>query len=602
MTRVSRVVFGLLVAASFGAFFAAQQLKSSPSVVQLFQLGWPVFSPNGDGRKDLQRIHFRLKRADTVDVAVLDTGGDVVKELGTGIALARYRTTAPGTLTWDGTTSAGKPASDGTYRVRITLRHEGRSVVMQRAFGVDRTPPAPRVLSIGPTRERHKGPELLPHANGAPARIRFSAPAHSGRLLIFRTAPGPVRRVRAITIPEAATTMRWSGIAHDGRPAAAGTYLAVLEVRDIAGNIGTSVPLGPGGLPVVAYGLRAPGNGGMEIRDLAVQPPLGPVKPGARVALAVDARGKPYTWSARRIGAAVSRRGSKRGPFVNLKVPSRSAGLFLFTARRAGHEASAPFLVSAPVRRPVLVVAPLMTWQGRNALDDDGDGFPNVLARGQRSRLARVLATPLPQGFAAHEAPLFSWLDRAGHLYDATTDAALALSAGPGLAGHRGVLLAGDTVWLPAPLQRRLLRFVRAGGTLVSMGTGSLRSTVRLTQHLRMDRPTPAAKTDLFGSELAPLRRLAKPVDLTNSNDRAGLFSGTEGLFHGFSLIEELRSPGTSPLTATAVTPDGSIAIEALKVGRGRVVRFGLPQLAARLGTDVDVQALMERTWQLLSR
>ena len=82
MTRLARVVFAVLVVASFGAFFAAQELKSSPSVVQRFTLRWPVISPNHDGRNDEQRVRFRLKRADTVDVAVLDTRGDVVAELG----------------------------------------------------------------------------------------------------------------------------------------------------------------------------------------------------------------------------------------------------------------------------------------------------------------------------------------------------------------------------------------------------------------------------------------------------------------------------------------------------------------------------------------
>ena len=60
--------------------------------------------------------------------------------------------------------------------------------------------------------------------------------------------------------------------------------------------------------------------------------------------------------------------------------------------------------------------------------------------------------------------------------------------------------------------------------------------------------------------------------------------------------------PSPSPQTATAVTPDGRVVIVALKVGRGRVIRFGLPQLPSRLRTDTDIQALMERTWQLLSR
>ena len=604
MTRLARIVFALLVVASGGAFFAAQHLKSAPSVVQRFQLGRPVISPNRDGRNDRQRVRFRLKRSDTVDVAVLDATGDVVAELGSGIRMRPYRSITPG-LVWDGRDRDGHPVPDGTYRVRITLRDEGRSVVMQQAFRVDRTPPRPVVTAIGPTRERRRGPELLPHPGGGPAEIHLAAPARHGRVLLFRTDPGHEALVRSIVLREGATRASWGGTDDAGRRVAAGTYLAVAEVRDVAGNIGTSVPLTRAGLPHRPYGSVAPGHAGITVRDLAVVPPLAPARSGGRVRLFVDARGRPYTWTARRIGSAPSRRGRRTGPLVSLKVPGRSAGLFVFTATRDGHRASAPFLLGrSGVPRPVLVVAPLMTWQGRNPLDDDGDGFPNLLDAGQPVRLGRVLATPLPAGLAATTGPLFAWLDRRGHFYDATTDVALAAgtAGAPRLAGHRGVLLAGDARWLPDGLQRRLLRFVQDGGTLVSLGTGSLRRSARLTPRLRLDRPTPPADVDLFGSRIGPLQRLAEPVDLTNSKDRIGLFDGTEGLFRGFSAIEETLGSGTRPQTATAVTPDGRVVIVALRVGRGRVIRFGTPQLAARLGADTEIQALMERTWQLLSR
>ena len=79
MTRAAQVVFAVLVLAAFGAFFAAQELKTSPSVVQRFMLKYPVISPNGDGRLDRQRVTFRLKRADTVDVAIVDDRGEAVR-------------------------------------------------------------------------------------------------------------------------------------------------------------------------------------------------------------------------------------------------------------------------------------------------------------------------------------------------------------------------------------------------------------------------------------------------------------------------------------------------------------------------------------------
>ena len=151
----------MLVASAFAAFFVAQQLKSSPSVVQSFKVKYPVISPNGDGRLDRQRVTFRLKRADTVDVAVVNDQGDVVRELASGKHLDAYRQLLP-SLAWDGTDASGRPAPDGVYRIRITLRGEGRSVIVPRAFRVDRTAPAPRILSIGPDPRARAGAAAAP--------------------------------------------------------------------------------------------------------------------------------------------------------------------------------------------------------------------------------------------------------------------------------------------------------------------------------------------------------------------------------------------------------------------------------------------------------
>jgi hypothetical protein len=166
VTRLAQVVFGVLVVCAFAAFFVAQQLKSSPSVVQAFKVKYPVVSPNGDGRLDRQRVTFRLKRADTVDVAIVDEQGDEVRELASGRRLEAYRQLLP-SLAWDGLDDDGNPVADGAYRVRVTLRGEGRSVIVPKSFRVDRTPPAPRILSIGP--DAGRGPELLPHPDGPPA-------------------------------------------------------------------------------------------------------------------------------------------------------------------------------------------------------------------------------------------------------------------------------------------------------------------------------------------------------------------------------------------------------------------------------------------------
>ncbi len=397
MTRLAQVVFGVLVASAFAAFFVAQQLKSSPSVVQSFKVKYPVVSPNGDGRLDRQRVTFRLKRADTVDVAVVNDQGDVVRELASGKHLDAYRQLLP-SLAWDGTDASGRPAPDGLYRIRITLRGEGRSVIVPRAFRVDRTAPAPRILSIGPDPQR--GPELLPHPGGAPARIRLSAPSRSGVLRIFRMWPGAPQPLTTIAIPDGATTVNWAGTDGRGHPAPPAPYLVVAEVRDKAGNIGTSVPLTARGLPALAYGRPLPGHGGITVRRVAVQPPLIAARSGARVPLGTDARGKQYTWTARRTGAAVSRRGTARRAIVRLKPPGSASGVYLYSARRAARTGTVPFAVDDRAHHPVLVVLPVMTWQGRNPVDDDGDGRPNLLSSGLPVRLPRVFGVPVVPGFA----------------------------------------------------------------------------------------------------------------------------------------------------------------------------------------------------------
>ncbi len=597
MTRLAQVVFGVLVACAFAAFFVAQQLKTSPSVVQSFKVKYPVVSPNGDGRLDRERVTFRLKRADTVDVAVVNDQGDEVRELVSGRHLEKYRQLLP-SLSWDGLDDAGNPVPDGVYRIRITLRGEGRSVIVPKAFRVDRTPPQVRIVSIGP--DPGLGPELLPHPSGAPARIRLGAPARSGILRIFRMWPGAPLQVTTVAIPDGASVVTWDGTGADGSLLPPGTYLVVAEVRDKAGNIGTSVPMTARGLPALVYGRKLPGRGGITIRQVAVQPPLVASRIGSRVPLGTDARGKQYTWTVRRAGGDVSRRGTARRAIVRLKTPGKASGVYLYTARRGARSGTVPFAVDDSAKHRVLVVLPMMTWQGRNPVDDDGDGRPNQLVTGLPVRLARVFGTPVVPGFAELPQPLLSWLDRERHRYDITTDVALAARTGPQLRGHSGVLFAGDAVWLTPQLQRRLRAFVTAGGALASIGVQSFQRQVRMTPHLRLVDPTPAASVDIFGARVAAPR--TGVFDVTKAADKIGLFDGTSGQFNGYSVAEETTSPGKAGVLASAVDGEGATIIVALRVGRGVVIRFGLPELPARLSTDPDVQGLMGRTWDLLAR
>jgi hypothetical protein len=608
VSRLTGFVFTALVLATFGAFFAAQRLKATPSVVGEFRHN-PFFSPNHDGRFDRATVRFEIRKRGRVSLAVVDADGDVVRELIDDDTFLPYHEIR---ARWDGTDEDGARAPDGVYRYRITLPDQGRNVVIPESVRLDTTPPKPRVIAIGPAKDKVPRPELLPLPGGGEAVVHFIAPrAKSARkkILLFKTGPGPVKQVGPpIPLADDATQWRWSAQTETGRPVSPGTYLVAIQARDQAGNIGTSPPLDRRGLPAITYGRPLPGRGGITVRYLGVQPPPAPVAVGKPVAFGVDPRGERWAYTVRRVGSneIVARGGHTRGGVFRITAPGEESGVYLFDVRTRTRHVKVPFAVQGAEKRPVLVVLPTMTWQGRNSVDDDGDGLPNLLERGLPVRLNRVLAGDgLPAGFAQRDAPLLAWLARSGRRFDVTTDAALAAGTGPKLTGHNGVLLPSDVRWLPARLQSRLRTFVRGGGTLLSLGLDSLRRQVRLTPRGRLVDPTPPAEIDLFGGRPGPVQRPPAPVTLTEAGDRIDLFAGTDGQFPGWRALEPLQAVGDQGrLLSSAVTEAGRAPITAARSGKGLVLRYGLPEFPVKLTRDEtdSTTALMARTWTLLSR
>ena len=605
MTRLAQALFAALVLATFAAFFVAQRLKSSPPRIAVRGVD-PVLSPNRDGRKDVGRIAFMLQRAESVDLAIVDEDGDVVRELFSGRAVEpRELVRQP----WNGRDDAGRRAPDGTYRFRITLRRQAQTVLAPRSIELDTTPPKPRVLSIGPETGKLPRPEILPTRTGEPAEIRFFAPGKRPSVEIWRTDLPRPRLVTGLKIdtellgeqlPNGVGKTTWDGT-RDGRRVGPGTYVAVVRSRDEAGNIGRSVP---------ERTLRGrhrrgqilPGRGGITVRYLGVQPPLTPTTAGRPYEVAIDARGATYNWTLRKAGApdVVQRSRRATGGPLSRRAPRGESGLYLFEARTRTHRTTVPVPVDDRRKNRVLVVLPATTWQGRNALDDDGDGLPNTLELGVPSRLSRVFARGLPAGVTENEGPLLARLHREGRSYDLTTDVALAVGRGPRIRGHRGVLLAGDSRWMTEDVRRQLRSFAAGGGVVASMGTQSLRAEVRQTRRRLLD-PTPLLREDLFGARLDPVRRRTVDLQILEDDPRIQLFAGGEGLFPAVEAWEATASIGTEArLASTAVSPDGQEVIVAARFGRGLVIRTAIPGFATRLGSDPASAELMGRIWTLL--
>jgi hypothetical protein len=597
VTRTARIVFALLVGATFAAFFVAQELKSTPPRVQdLFAK--PFFSPNRDGRFDRARMAFRLKRTDDVSATVVDRSGDEIRVLADNRRLRAGRQLR---LVWDGKDAAGHTVPDGIYRIRLNLRRQGRAVLVPRNIEKDTTPPHIVVTSIGP--DSVPGAELLPREDREPARVNFEGAGRRKEILLYRTDVRPVRPVfdAPVALADDATHWEWDGTAN-GRRVAAGTYLVVVRARDRAGNIGSSAPIPPR----FEYGRPLPGRGGITVRYLRAQAPAAPVTAGQDALVAVESAGADFRWSVRRVGdRSIRKRGrGTRSRRVRFAAPGGKSGLYLFDVRTRSRHTSAPLVVQSRQENPVLVVLPVTTWQGLNPADDDGDGRPDTLAAGLPVRIARPFVKDgLPGQVRRGEALLLAELDRKGRRYDLTTDVALARGDGPALAGHRGVILAGDARWLDARVARSLRSFVRDGGRLLSVGTESLRRSVTLTLGGRAIMPTLPTARDLFGARLRPIARPPVPVDVVNVVDDIDLFSGTAGQFGGIEAFEQTLDVrgGSSAIAAAAATQDGARqVIVASRLGDGLVIRPGLPDFSAQLHDDAELSELLDRIWTML--
>ena len=346
---------------------------------------------------------------------------------------------------------------------------------------------------------------------------------------------------------------------------------------------------------------KAQGGVGVLVRPVAITPPFAPVGSGVVAHVGVDAGGRRYDWSLRRLDGERVTHGRSATTRLALRLPDRPATAFIVTIRTRAATARAVLPVAAPRPRPVLVVLPALTWQGRNDVDDNGDGLPDSLARERQARIERPLARGrLPAGFKQSEAMLLAYLDRQQLRYELTTDLALARAGGAPLTDHEGVILAGDVRWLPEALGDRLRDFVRGGGRLFSTGIDSLHRTMSLGAET-MSSPSERRERDFVDADVsAPV---SGSTALTAQTDEITLFAGTAGSLGSWDGWEETADVGPGRLVATAVEDEGANVFVAYRLGRGLVIRPGVRGWNAALDDDVAPPATTtKRIWTLLHR
>ena len=586
-SRLAAAVFVLLVGATIGAFFAAQRLKQEKPLLR-YRASTEAFSPNGDSIKDTAKIRFKLPEADEVTVTILDEDGGEVTRVTTNQPLGKGEQS----VSWDGLTDEGTLAPEDEYRVRVALRDKGRANTLPHTIDLDLTPPRPRITAVGDPGRR---PLVIDGARRGTVLVRAPGPARRPRFSVWRTDV-PEARVVVKRLPaQGKRRALWNGRVK-GRLAPPGTYMITAEALDRAGNVGSA----PRVLPPPARG-KAAGGVGVLVRPVAIAPVLSPVGSGTRTTVGVDAGGRRYSWSLRRVDGERVARGRSRAARLSLPIPDGPAGVLVLTVRTHGEVARGVVPVSAPRPRPVLVVLPALTWQGRNDVDDSGDGLPDSLARERRARIERPVAGGrLPAGFKSGEAKLLAYLDRNQLRYELTTDLVLARAGGVPLDDHDAVILAGDARWLPEQLGDRLREFVRGGGRLFTVGFDSLHRTMALGART-MSAPSPRAADDFLGATVAPPVR--ETTTLTAQTDEINLFAGTAGSLGTWDEWQPTTGVGPGRLVATAVESGGDDVFVAYRLGQGLVIRPGVRSWSAALDDDVSPPATTtRRIWTLLRR
>lgn len=252
---VTALVLGLLVGTT-AAFALTEALKLERSPISRVRFAH-VVAPTCGCRHATARLAFRLRRRDTLDALMVDDDGDPVR------TLADDSRRDPGRilLRWDGRDDEGAVVPDGTYRLRVHLADDRRTIIAPNRVRVDTEPPAVELVSLAP---RRLSPDGDSRADAAVIVFRVSERA---RPLVL--VDGSVALVGKPSGPGSAELV-WQGTNH-GRPLPEGAYLVALEARDAAGNLSTateSLPVRVRYIDLAASILRTRRGGFLRFRVL----------------------------------------------------------------------------------------------------------------------------------------------------------------------------------------------------------------------------------------------------------------------------------------------------------------------------------------------
>ena len=249
-------------------------------------------------------IRFLLRRPDTLTVQIINGSGDVVA----GLASNTRRARGVQTFSWNGRDDSGQVVPDGTYRPRVHLARERRTIVLPNPIRMDATAPLIKLVSVLPL-------VFSPDGDGRSdfPRIQYKTNERA-RAVVYVNGEQRAEVKRYVR----AGKYDWRGRAV--RRLAPGRYRIRLRALDLATNLGPASRA----LTVV-------------VRYVELRPHLLRVRTGKRFGVRVDTDAKRYAVHLGRLHDLRS------GRFVYLRAPA--PGRYVLRVAAAGHTAKALVVV-----------------------------------------------------------------------------------------------------------------------------------------------------------------------------------------------------------------------------------------------------------------
>ena len=291
------VLVAALLAATSAAFVVTEKLKLTPSPIKGPTVA-KVFSPTCDCPTSSAEIRFRLRQPDRVSVEIVDSGGQVVREL----ARDRRQGRRFVSYVWDGRDDAGRIVGEGTYKPRVHLARQRRTIVMPNRIRVDTTPPHVTTFTARPL-------VISPDGDGRfdRAKIRYRVDEKA----VVELYVDGVRALRRLGT-RTTGTMDWFGTA-GGEPLPQGTYTLRLVARDVAGNLGPRS-----------------GSRTVRIHFLSLGRDRVVAKPGESCALLAISQARTLRWT------LADRTGAARPGTLRLRAPDKP-GRYVLRVEANGH-------------------------------------------------------------------------------------------------------------------------------------------------------------------------------------------------------------------------------------------------------------------------